>query len=753
MRSFVLAFLLLILVTSVHAQETASDDVGARLDMIWILVSAGLVFLMQAGFTALESGLIRAKNSYNVAIKNISDFLTAVVLYWLFGFALMFGAGESGWIGTSGFDGSLMSEPSDYAFFLFQATFVGTAATIVSGGVAERMKFNAYLIVSAMISLAIYPVSGHWAWGGTFAGGTPGWLAEMGFIDFAGSTVVHSVGGWIALAGVIVLGARRGRFDEQGRPREIPGHNLLMATLGVFLLWFGWFGFNGGSALAATDSVPKIVLNTVLAAAGGGLSALALGFLVRRGQVEVGKVLNGTLGGLVSITAGCAFVEPNAALLIGAVGGVLVFLAEDAVLRLFKLDDPVGAVAVHGFGGVWGTLAVALFAAPQLLPTGGNLSQLWVQFVGVASIFLWSFGAGLAVFLGLRTIHDLRVTPEEEELGLNVVEHGARTAWLETMQTMHRIVESGDLSLRAPVEHATEAGETARAFNRMLDKFQDSIRVMAEVAARVQIDSDRLASLAQQAQSGATCQREDAERTDRFVQEMLGHAGRMLTSARRGVDSGRHAQEQVELGNGRINHLNALVAGLAAELDDASGLAVSLSDQSQSIGEIVDLIREIADQTNLLALNAAIEAARAGEHGRGFAVVSHEVRQLATKTRLATEDIQARIVRLQEESQRAADSLRRGVAEAAQSTEQAESSLRSLGAIVDAVASIAEVNREIVEAVEQQHALSEQVGLHIAGINRVTDETRRGSLHIGETVAGLREQVGLLTTKVSGFKT
>ncbi|MFD2113885.1 ammonium transporter [Thiorhodococcus fuscus] len=748
-----IALLLVLFSLPVHASPLTLDSVSARLDLIWVLVSAGLVFLMQAGFTALESGLVRAKNSYNVAIKNISDFLVAVILYWLIGFALMFGSSQNGWIGLGGFNGSLLSGPSDYAFFLFQATFVGTAATIVAGAVAERMKFNAYLIISAMISAFIYPVSGHWAWGNAFSDTASGWLGTMGFMDFAGSTVVHSVGGWIALAGVLVLGPRRGRFDEHGRAQEIPGHNLLLATLGVFLLWLGWFGFNGGSALAADSSVPKIILNTVLSASAGGLASLLLALVLDHGQVPVGKVLNGTLGGLVAITAGCAVVEPGNALWIGMVGGLLVFGAEAVLLHGFKIDDPVGAIAVHGFGGVWGTLSLALFAAPESLSTGGHLSQLWVQLVGVVSIFVWAFGSGLLVFLGLRLFHDLRVSPEEEEEGLNVVEHGARTVWLDTMRTMNRIVESGDLSLRAPVEHATEAGETARAFNQMLDKFQDSIRLMTEVATRVQADSDRLAALAQQAEAGASSQRQDADKAARFVEQMLGHAGLTLASAKQGVESGQQAQRQVITGNGQIERLNALVAGLACELDGASGLASELSEQSRSIGEIVHLIREIAEQTNLLALNAAIEAARAGEHGRGFAVVSTEIRQLANKTRLATEDIQARIDRLQTESQRTTDLLRRGVVEAGQSAEQAQDTMRSLGAVVEAVASIAEVNGQIVEAVEQQYALSEQVNDHIRAIHRVTAESSEGSARINETANGLRQHVGALNTRVSGFST
>ncbi len=290
------------------------------LDIVWVLVCTALVFLMQAGFTCLESGFVRSKNSINVAIKNIVDFLLAAALFWLVGFAIMFGESAAGWVGTTGFLFNDIHQPWLLAFFLFQLAFCGTATTIVSGAVAERMRFAGYLAVAALISGLLYPLMGHWAWGGAESGTATGWLGQLGFVDFAGSTVVHSLAGWVALAAVLIIGPRLGRFDNGGT--VIPGHNLPMAALGTLLLWFGWFGFNGGSTLAVTDETPLILVNTTLAAAFGGLAALGLVWRMT-GRPDVGITMNGTLAGLVGITASANIQTPEAAVVIGAIAGAI----------------------------------------------------------------------------------------------------------------------------------------------------------------------------------------------------------------------------------------------------------------------------------------------------------------------------------------------------------------------------------------------------------------------------------------------
>lgn len=402
------------------------------LDTLWVMVAAFLVFWMQAGFAYVESGLTRAKNANNIMMKNLMDFCMGSLAYWAVGFGLMFGAGNA-FVGTSGFfliesgkqtfDSLSWSTVPLYAKFMFQLVFAATAATIVSGAMAERTKFVSYLVYSAVISAVVYPVIGHWIWGG-------GWLAGIGMWDFAGSTVVHSTGAWMALVGAAFLGPRIGKYRPDGRANAIPGHNLPMAALGVFILWLGWFGFNPGSTMAADVSIAHIALTTNMAAAIGGIVAMATTWAVTK-QPDVSMTLNGVLAGLVAITASCAFVSPVSALIIGACAGALVV---GAVLFFDKvhLDDPVGAVSVHGVCGAFGTLALGLFAQDALAPGttgnglffGGGLALLKAQVIGVVSVFGFAVVCGVALFGSLRATIGLRVSQEEEIEGLDIGEHG-----------------------------------------------------------------------------------------------------------------------------------------------------------------------------------------------------------------------------------------------------------------------------------------------------------------------------------------
>lgn len=439
-----------------------------NVDMLWVLISATLVFLMQAGFLCLESGLTRNKNAINVASKNVADFGLAVGLFWLCGFGLMFGHSLWGWLGLSHFAVPVGpgNDPWLATFFLFQAMFCATAATIVSGAVAERMRFVAYLITAALVSVVIYPVFGHWAWGGVY-NGSPGWLEQRGFVDFAGSTVVHSVGGWVALAGVLLLGARHGRFAAGQSPHVFPAGNLPVAMLGGLLLFLGWFGFNGGSVLALDATVPGILANTVLAAIAGLLVALLVGWYWR-GYPEVLYALNGMLAGLVAITASAHAVSSTSALLIGSVGGLLMLLSHELLLR-WRIDDAVGAIPVHLVAGIWGTLAVAWFGDPALLATGlSRWQQLHIQALGVVVCALWSFGIAWIVLSLINRWLPLRVNPEGEEQGLNVYEHGAHNELTELLEAMERQQHSQDFSHRVPEEPFTEVGQIAQRYNQVM---------------------------------------------------------------------------------------------------------------------------------------------------------------------------------------------------------------------------------------------------------------------------------------------
>lgn len=427
------------MVFPVLAEETATTNAESNavaINTVWTLVAAFLVFFMQPGFAMVEVGFTRAKNASNILMKNLMDFSIGSIAFWLIGFGIMFGTSAMGLFGTDGFflssaDPSTADGLWQFAYWIFQAVFAATAATIVSGAMAERTKFNAYLVYSVFICAVIYPVVGHWIWGG-------GWLSAKGIIDFAGSTVVHSVGGWAALAGAILLGPRLGKYNKDGTSRAITGHNIPLAALGVFILWFGWFGFNAGSTTAGTNlSIATIAVTTNLAAAAGAITAMFTAWK-RFGKPDTSMAFNGVLAGLVAITAPCASVSPFSAIIIGAIAGVLVVLSVEFIDKVLHVDDPVGAISVHGVCGAFGTLAVGLFAEASFgeasgagavngLFFGGGLSQFWIQLIGVVSVFFWVFGAALILFGIIKATVGLRVSREEELKGLDISEHGVES--------------------------------------------------------------------------------------------------------------------------------------------------------------------------------------------------------------------------------------------------------------------------------------------------------------------------------------
>jgi Amt family ammonium transporter len=399
---------------SLFASDSAAE-VQNNLNWTWTLIAAAMVFFMQAGFAMVEAGFTRAKNAGNIIMKNVMDFSMGILAFWAVGFAFMFGAGEI--IGTTNFFGTGL-EGWDWTFFIFQGVFAATAATIVSGAMAERTKFGSYLVASFILTAFIYPVFGHWAWGSLF-GQSEGFLEKLGFIDFAGSTVVHSVGGWAALAAAIVIGPRHGKYKKNGQPNAIPGHSLPLAALGVFILWFGWFGFNSGSTTTGTAEIGLIAVNTCLAAGAGSISALIVS-LFKFKIADVGMTLNGALAGLVGITAGCANVAPWSAVIIGLIAGILVVYSV-VLIDKKQIDDPVGAVSVHGVNGAWGTLAAGMFDSGNLF----NAHTIGVQALGIGVAFVVAFVGGLLMFKVIKAVMGIRVSLEEEVMGLDVGEHGA----------------------------------------------------------------------------------------------------------------------------------------------------------------------------------------------------------------------------------------------------------------------------------------------------------------------------------------
>lgn len=654
---------------AVLAEKLAAlEKIQANLDTVWVLITGALVMFMQLGFLLLEAGMVRSKNAINVAVKNVVDFVVSVCCFWLVGYALMFGTSKAGIIG---FDPSMMlshAQDQSAAFFFFQLVFCGTAATIVSGAVAERMRLGVYVFVSAAVSMIIYPVFGHWAWGSSLLADNKPWLASMGFIDFAGSSVVHSIGGWVSLAAVIVIGPRMGRYDEHGRPRDIQGYSPVMAAAGTLVLYVAWLGFNAGSTLHANAQIAPILLNTVLAGGFGGMVGFGMGRVLDK-HYRYDRLLNGILGGLVAVTAGCAVVDFAGAMMIGVLAGILVPLAQDFIERR-KIDDAVGAIAVHGVGGAFGTIILAVVGIEERFPAGGRLEQIGVQCLGAVTAFCWAFTMAwlLLKLFSKCTGGHLRVTREEEEAGLNIAEHGV------TFGTGGFVRQLADFSLDLSTlrqnltqEKGDESAELGQIYARLIDKIEilvDGITVgaedLAKASGRLEIVAAELGSSALQTRERSVAASAASEEAIMSIDQMRATSNDLVANA-----------DQIRSSSAALMHLisqtsqdaNQLASAIT-EVETISGQTIQAVDtvknsvttatsrmeamtrSASAIDGIVEFIRDMADQTNLLALNATIEAARAGEAGRGFAVVAGEVKSLANQTTNAVGDIARQIMEL-----------------------------------------------------------------------------------------------------------
>lgn len=651
------------------ASSDLSELVQTNLDHVWIVICAALVFLMQAGFMCLESGSARAKNSINVAIKNLTDFLISVSSFWFIGFGLMFGASYFGMFGTDNFLANLSSSPWLAVFFTFQAVFCGTAATINSGAVAERTRFSSYLAITLLTSAFVYPLFGHWCWGSYLGNESKGWLESLGFIDFAGSTVVHSVGAWVALAGILIIGPRQGKFDENGNPRTIQPHSLPLVYLGTFILVFGWFGFNCGSTLAANSSIAGIAVNTIVAGCFGGLTSMVISWMGVQRRPEPMMIANGVLGGMVGITAGCALVSTVAAAFIGAVSGTLVYFSSHFIEKKCKLDDVCGAVSVHGVCGVWGTITLALVIPASSLPADmTRMSLFGVQLLGVFVAFVWGFGSTATFLCLFKQFGPLRVSEEDEMKGLNVAEHGATSSMLDLANAMHVATKQGvyDESVKLEQEFGTEIGDLTGSFNQMVDAIQEDRDNIEQAARReksmadtIRMQIDEILKTIERISLGDYSHRIEINGDDGIAR--LGNELQEFFDQKQQSElNEKHKLEQERLD--RELRENEKIKDQQELKQNVDQLLTVVDSAANEINQVATVIQEIAEQTNLLSLNATIEAARAGEAGKGFAVVATEVKKLARQTGEATDDIRGRVDGIRASTDRAIEALSKSTA-------------------------------------------------------------------------------------------
>ncbi len=729
----------------------------SNLDHVWITIAAALVLMMQLGFLLLESGSVRSKNSINVAQKNIADFIISTTVFFAIGYCLMFGNSVNGLFGWNT-DLIFFSNLEDWSltFFFFQLVFCGTAVTIMSGACAERMHLTGFLICAAIIGLIIYPISGHWAWGNLLYPDNQPWLAGLGFIDFAGSSVVHSVGGWAGLAICLIIGPRIDKYGNNGQPTEIKGHNAILATAGCIILWVGWIGFNGGSTIAGTSDFAHIIVNTVIAGAAGGLIQMLIGRF-EKGLFKPKHTINGILAGLVGITAGCNAVTALSAWLIGASSGLIAYYSIEFLEKHFRVDDPLGAISVHGTAGAWGTIMVAIMARPDALLAGSRVTQIGVQCLGVAVFFLWAFGVTyiLLKILDYVTMTNpggrsgLRVSETDEKDGLNIAEHGETLSISDLQRAMTAFaLDHTDASKRLAVEQGNEASDLCLAFNHIMDNLQDWQIAQNETqnnfAIRHQKIEKTIAHYKLALPQHINTLLEMCEIMNETISSLC-QSSKQSKNCASGIAKGvEDNSSHVDIVAGATKQMHSSISQITADVSNSDKAASDAFDQaqkttdiiqglkqsSQNIREILSFIQAIASKTNLLALNASIEAARSGEAGLSFAVVAQEIKNLANQVSGATDQIGAQIEEMTNVSDQVAEAV-----ENIQKTIKENNNIS--GEISSKINEQENTVHEVARNIEDMAEKLRDIFSDIDGITQTTDNT----LHSSHSVMDVAEKV------------
>jgi ammonium transporter len=672
----------------------------SQLDILWVLLCTFLVFIMQAGFLFLEAGLVRAKNYINVAVKNLVDISLAILFFWLFGFGIMFSGALPG---VRVLLPDLTSlDQATIVFFMFQAAFAGTTVTIISGAIAERMRFPSYLWIVVSMAAA-YPFVGRWIWGG-------GWLSDRGFVDFAGSTVVHGVGGAAALAAVLAVGPRHGIFNDDGEYVGVTPSNLPMSTFGVLVLWLGWFGFNGGSTLALSDDVPRIVLVTMIGGAAGMSASIAVdGFRV--GYVVPTVPVNGVLGGLVGITAGAHVFSSLDAVVVGAIGGLVATAAELLLVR-YRIDDAVGAVPVHMGAGIWGTIAVGIFGDQQLLGTGlSRLRQIFEQTFGVTVALVVAFAVTYGLLTLIKRFQPIRVEVHEERMGLNEAEHHVKSELSDVL---------GDIKSTTFGAVTQTSEKLAVSMEGLAERSDGLAAELADTSKSATAMEHSLHRSAAEAGSFVT----DTEAAVTTLEAMLNNLGATAEATRAATGASTESSQMAADGGGQLRER-----------------IVAIAQNSESIEQVVNLIEGLAKKTNLLALNAAIEAERAGDAGRGFAVVATEVKMLADDTLGALDEIRDMVRQSKTDSMNTVDLAERvldnivqlsaatadSVSRAAEMTESESGRITELARSFQTMTTR---SKEMAEILSTDAARARSVSTSVTAVNGLAAEMRESSSNI-----------------------